>query len=100
MPTFAEKAVLTLSGIGEKKILFPPYETFNETIDHAFPNLREGGGYKVLRSSGKNLQSIPMPSGGYSVDYLKVVLAQVKCFIRPLQMDLILTQEEVCIYKI
>jgi hypothetical protein len=96
LPTFAEKAELALSGIGEKKISFPPYETFDETIYREFPNLREGGGYEVLRSSGKNLQAIPMPSGGYSVDYLKGVLAQAKCFIRPLQMDLILTEEEVC----
>ena len=97
VPTFAEKAELALSGIGEKKISFPPYETFEETMYREFPNLREGGGFEVLRGSGKLLQSIPIPSGGYSVDYLKSVLAQAKCYVRPLQMDLILNRE-VCVY--
>lgn len=96
MPTFAEKAELALSGIGEKKISSPPlYETFEETLYREFPNLREGGGFEVLRGSGKLLQSIPIPSGGYSVDYLKSVLAQAKCYVRPLRMDLILNREEV-----
>ena len=99
VPTFAEKAELALSGIGEKKISSPPpYETFEETMYREFPNLREGGGFEVLRRSGKLLQSIPIPSGGYSVDYLKSVLAQAKCYVRPLQMDLILNREEVCVY--
>ena len=80
-----------------KENLLSPYETFEETMYREFPNLREGGRFEVLRSSGKFLQAIPIPSGGYSVDYLKSVLAQAKCYVRPLQMDLNLHREEVCV---
>lgn len=95
VPSFAEKAELALSGLGEKKISFPANENFDASINREFPSLREGGGYQVLRSNAKILQSLPTPKGGYSVEYLKGVLAQAKGYIRPLQKDLTLMKQEV-----
>ena len=81
-----------------KQNLLSPYETFEKTMYREFSNLGKGGGFKVLQSSGKFFQAIPIPSGGYSIDYLKNFLAQAKCYVRPLQLDLNLHREGVCVY--
>ncbi len=49
-----------------------------------FPKLNNAGGFELLRVDGKQrcLEVIPIPPGGYTVDYLKDVIQQ------PIQTDL------------
>ena len=50
-------------------------------------------GYQLLRNSeghGKDLLKIPMPAGGFSIDYFKSVLGEAKGFLRDLQKDIVL----------
>ena len=55
-----------------------------------FPQLKEAGGYELLRvgTRSRNLELIPIPPGGYTAQYLKEVVQQAKVYIRPIQADL------------
>ena len=50
-----------------------------------FPKLKDAGGYELLRVGARNrcLEVIPIPPGGYTVEYLKDVVQQAKVYIRP-----------------
>jgi len=95
VPSFSEKADLALSGLGEKKITFPAEEELTVTVLREFPLLQEGGGFEILRSNGKFLKPLPSPLKGYTVEFLRGVLAQAKGYIRPLQRNLMLEKTEV-----
>ena len=46
------------------------------------------GGFELLRTSersNKFLDVIPLPSSGYSIQYLKSIAAQAKIYIRPIK---------------
>ena len=68
------------------------------TLMEAFPQLKEGGGYELLKS--RQLEVIPSPADGYTAAYLKDVVGQGKLYIRPIQRDLALTSvsSSVCVY--
>ncbi len=55
-----------------------------------FPKLNNAGGFELLRVDGKQrcLEVIPIPPGGYTVEFLKDVIQQAKVYIRPIQTDL------------
>ena len=63
----------------------------------AFPSLKDGGGYELLRVSGSGacsaLHIIPQRAEWYTVSYLKEVVRQAEVYIRPLQRDLKLIPE-------
>lgn len=95
-PSSLETADLIRAGLGKKHLtLFDGdgSQELHTEILNAFPRLREGGGYELMRVAEygqRSLQVIPSPSEGYSVAYLKEVLRQAKVYIRPLQKDLTL----------
>ena len=69
-------------------------EDLHHDLLEAFPKLRAGGGYELLRTSERNnrtLDVIPPPLSGYTVAYFKSVAGQAKIYVRPLQKDLDLT---------
>ena len=69
-------------------------KSLHHDLLEAFPKLRAGGGYELLRTSERNnrtLDVIPPPPSGYTVAYLKSVAGQAKIYVRPLQKDLDLT---------
>ena len=68
------------------------------TLMEAFPQLKEGGGYELLKAN--QLEVIPSPADGYTAAYLKDVVGQGKLYIRPIQRDLALTpvSSSVCVY--
>ena len=69
-----------------------------------FPKLKDAGGYELLRVGGRSrlLEVIPIPPGGYTIDYLKDVVQQAKVYIRPIQANLEVETElshNVCVHN-
>lgn len=95
-PSSLETANLIRAGLGRKQLLLfegDGSQELHAEILQAFPRLREGGGYELMRvaeSGQRTLMVIPSPSDGYSVTYLREVLRQAKVYIRPMQKDLTL----------
>ena len=97
-PSCKEKVELTMAGLGEKKVLFDKngkWSHINKTLLEAFPKLKDGGGYEILRTADgrKQLIVVPCPPGGYTITYLKGVLNQAKAYVRPIQKSLSLSVE-------
>ena len=92
-----ERGHLMQAGLGAKTLSFmqsTDADDLHYDLLEAFPKLRAGGGYELLRASERNTRSldvIPPPPSGYTVAYLKSVAGQAKIYIRPLQKDLDLT---------
>lgn len=87
-------SVLTANGLGKMKLqLFESSDAMDihETIIKAFPKLDHAGGYDFLRTeeNSKRLTIIVPPPEGYTGIYLKSVLGQAECFIRPIQNDIV-----------
>ena len=101
LPTPAERVTLALNNLGEKKIEFPRNGNgtqVHQCIVEQFPQLDDRG-YSILRTTSesgisRDLMQIPMPSAGFSVDYLKSVLGQAKAYLRPLQGNIPLKDNE------
>lgn len=93
-PNPMEKAELINAGLGPKRLSIFEYGEafeFHDDLLHAFPKLANAGGYELLRTLPNNNQKlyvIPPKSGGYTVSYLKSIVANAKVFIRPLQQKL------------
>lgn len=95
-PSVQEKIQLGLAQLGERKIVFEregDSRHVHEKLLDKFPQLSDCGGYEVLRTNAgsRDLTSIPMPPGGYTVAFLRNVLGQAKGYLRPIQKDLSLT---------
>ena len=94
VPDANDRAKLQLAGLGEKRITFPQDANgryFADTLVSVYPKLQGGGGFELMRtaeSGGKDLQEIPVPEAGYSVEYVRAVVHSAKVFIRPIQADL------------
>lgn len=59
------------------------------TINEVFPQLKEGGGYELLKGNqSRMLEVIPTPPEGYTPVYLKDVIGQGKVYVRPIQKNL------------
>ena len=100
VPSGIEMAELMRGGLGRKQLSLFENDSAAELhseILYAFPALKDGGGYELLRVSGcgprSTLHVIPQPLEGYNVSYLKEVVRQAKVYIRPIQRDLNLTPE-------
>ena len=61
-----------------------------------FKQLAGTGGYEILRTerNSKELRSVPVPPEGYNSDYLKSVLGQANGYVRPLQKDINIEDDE------
>lgn len=72
--------MLKMASLGEESVtldLLAEAFEINEELCFKFPKLRKAGGYELFRlpqSGGKLLDTIPMPKGGYTTSYLKVVV--------------------------
>ena len=108
-PTSFEAGELLRAGLGKKQLSL--MEDGDSTDVHAeimaaFPKLKEGGGYELLRASDfggqrRELVLIPSPSEGYTVSYLKEVLRQAKVYVRPVQQNLNLIElSSSCDFKV
>ena len=89
MNSYAVIHVHTSVGLGLKKLtlsLTDDYDDVHYYILEVFPKLKDAGGYKLMRSStGRVLEVVPTPPGGYSAAYLKEVAQQAKIYILPIQ---------------
>lgn len=89
-----DRGHLIQAGLGEKLLSFVDIddaEMLHENLLQAFPRLREGGGYELLRTcdrSSRILDVIPPPPSGYDITYLISVAGQANLYVRPLQKDL------------
>ena len=66
---------------------------FDNTLEEAFPKLKDCGGYEFLRTppgSRITLEHTRFPSGGFSSAFLaeESNLGQAVCYVRPIQKDL------------
>ena len=92
-PSYDEKEILRLAGLGEKTVTFSKTGDSNHDPNKliaAFPKLSGAGGYQILRaSSRKSLEPLGSnPPHGSTVTFLKNSLGQAKAYIRPLWMTL------------
>jgi len=89
-----DRGQLLQAGLGDKNISFvesADAEDLHYDLLEAFPKLKSGGGYELMRTSdrgNRSLAVIPCPSSGYTIAYLRSVAGQAKVYIRPLQKDL------------
>ncbi|XP_039894576.1 uncharacterized protein LOC120737779 isoform X2 [Simochromis diagramma] len=99
VPAKAVKFDLAAAGLGEKRISFQGRdddpEVVKAKIEDTFPQLKDTGGFELLRISGttrsRNLCTIPSPDTGYTVRYLRSPLSgigQALIYIRPLQKSI------------
>ena len=81
-----------MTGLGSKKLSLMVYGDSDDThvmILEAFPQLREAGGYEILRASqSRMLEVVPAPTEGYTTAYLKDIFGQAKIYLRPIQRDI------------
>ena len=95
IPSRMTKLELQFAGLGRKKIVLGSKDNavkVKEKLEEAFPKLKDGGGFEVLRSGPlKRLLLLKPPlATGYSVKYLRddCGLGQALAYIRPLQRNL------------
>ena len=99
--------MLHVAGLGEKRITLlmdsGSYE-IHEELQSQFPQLRNCGGFELCRladgGGGRGLYAIPSPKNGYTVAYLRAVLHHAKVFIRPLQKDITVDEENTSLEEV
>lgn len=93
-----DKDELFQAGLGEKEIIFPSLDidaaVFKELLLEAFPKLKDGGGYQLLKGlpNSRNLEVLSL-AVHTSPSLLKRV-GNSRTYIRPIQKDLDLTPIE------
>ena len=97
VPNVEQKIQLSLAHLGERKLIFAKdgnAQNVHEKILEAYPQLGECGGYDIMRiEKARSLIKVPMPTGGYTVQFLRSVLGQAKAFIRPIQRNIPITTD-------
>ncbi len=94
--TVAAKVELVEADLGEKKVEVPDVECttqeFHSILITAFPRLRDGGGFELLRcvANTRLLEAIS-PSVARSPKVLRRVVGNSRIYIRPIQKDLDVT---------
>lgn len=97
--TAAERELLVAAGLGEKRVYIPniscSWNEFREEIVANFPILKGCGGFELLRciSNSKELEVIKA-SVTQSPHLLKQMIGNARVFIRPIQKDLELDDNE------
>ena len=89
----SDYSVMTANGLGKAKLHLTESSNaidIHNAIVAQFPLIRECGGYELLRTfeNTKRLSVLTSPPEGYTGQFLKKVLGQAKCYIRPLQHDI------------
>ena len=95
VPSKADKLTLLAAALGRKKLRFgnrDDAQTFKRKMEDAYPKLKLGGGFDLLRSGvrpGELLVIKPSPSG-YTVPFLSdyAGLGQALIYVRPIQQNL------------
>ena len=106
VPDATERVTLKMAGLGECRFAVDVSATAQELCDVLeghFHRLAEGGGFELMRSDEgcpRELVVLPIPDGGYTIDYLKAIVHNAKIYIRPLQTDLSLDPcpADVCVH--
>ena len=98
LPFPQERYELKCTGLGEKKITIEvenkDFDELYRVLLNEFPLLSHAGGIDLMRTgfgaNSKTLEVVPVPHGSttYTIAYLKDVLQQAKCYVRPIQRDL------------
>ena len=94
VPTSREKIDHGVAGLGDRDVVFQKdgnSEHVCSKLLEAYPALKGCGGFEIMRTmagSCKILEVLPVPPGGYNVQYLKSVLQQAKAYVRPIQKRL------------
>ncbi|MDA8002743.1 MAG: hypothetical protein MPL62_15790 [Alphaproteobacteria bacterium] len=98
--TVAEKELLVEAGLGEKKVTIDDMscspQDFKAAIVSTFPKLEDCGGFELLRCLPHGLKKLE-PISAAVAQYpklLKSVVGNGRVFIRPIQKDLSLRQDE------
>ena len=98
VPDREDQRELLVARLGEIKVSVP--EDTNETgvrdlLINVFPKLKESGGFELMyvESRSKDLLVIPQGPDGLSMKYLASFIGQGKIYIRPIQQDLLLTED-------
>ena len=97
--TQSAKMVLEEAGLGEKLIEVPDVDCgpdeFNDVVLGAYPKLKEGGGYEMLRCKPASRDLLLIgPRIASTPKLLKRRVGSGKVYLRPLQRDLSLDIEE------
>lgn len=99
--TQSAKMLLEEAGLGEKTVVIPDIdcdpEDFHSLILSAYPKLRDGGGFELLRCK-PNLRDL-LVIGPRVSSYPKLLKRRIgngKVYIRPVQRDLSLEADEDC----
>ena len=98
LPSLQERYELSCAGLGEKKISIEiegnGFDSLYDLLLEQFLLLMNAGGIELMRtgfgSNSKTLNVIPVLAGrsSYTIAYLKEILKQAKCYVRPIQRDL------------
>lgn len=94
------KRILIEAGLGEKRLVLAKNkdaENLRDALLEHYPKLKDAGGYELMRSSSRTLlETIPIPSYGYTTHYLsdESGLGSAICYIRPLQGQLSVDVED------
>ena len=97
--TAAERELLVAASLREKRVLIPntncSWSDFRALIVSAFPSLNDSGGFEFLRciSNTKDLEVIRL-SVAQSPKLLSKMIVNGRVFIRPIQRDLVLHDQE------
>lgn len=86
-------SVMAASGLGKAKLHLFEESTAMDihlAVLQQYPKLAECGGYEFLRTyeNTKKLNVMTPPPEGYTGSFLKNVLGQANCYIRPIQKDI------------
>lgn len=90
--TVAEKEMLVEAGLGEKIIKLEESSDLKEihkAMIEAFPKLRDGGGFELLRALPSTRRLEPLsPVISKTIKLIKCVLGNSRIYVRPIQKDL------------
>ena len=93
IPCKSQKLQLQAAGLGRKKVVFGNKDgsvDVSKKLEAAYPKLKAGGGFEILRSGiGNSLAFLHPPATGYSVSYLRdqAGLGQALAYLGPLQVE-------------
>ena len=96
----AEKELLVEAGLGERKVTIDDTscspQGFKAAIIATFPKLEDCGGFELLRCQPHGLKTLEPISAAIvqSPKLLKSVIGNGRVFIRPIQKDLSLRQDD------
>ncbi|KAA0721567.1 hypothetical protein E1301_Tti019437 [Triplophysa tibetana] len=102
VPRPEETVLLHSVGLGKRRVRFMDnkcsFGEFCSNLYGCFPALKECGGFKMMRATrNKELIDIPVPPGGYTIDYLRNEsgLNRAMTYVVPLQHRLVACNRQV-----